>query len=139
MPRRSGIRFADKDMRQYESPQRFPATLNYCVIQYDREALRLGGKSIEASREFRLRSPGKGGARDDEGRNDAESGHQADVSAGNRAWRGRLDLRATGRPVRPRRGYAAPGWHPIRLVAAGFTGGFCAGGGQARGTGARSS
>jgi hypothetical protein len=39
MSRRSGIRFADKDMRQYENLRRFPVILDHQVIQYHREAL----------------------------------------------------------------------------------------------------
>jgi hypothetical protein len=39
MSRRSGIRFADKDMRQHKNLQRFPVILDHSVIQYDREAL----------------------------------------------------------------------------------------------------
>jgi hypothetical protein len=38
MSRRSGIRFAEKDMRQHENPGRFPVILDYWVIHYDREA-----------------------------------------------------------------------------------------------------
>jgi hypothetical protein len=39
MFRRSGIRFADKDMRQQENLRRFPVILDHAVIQYDRETL----------------------------------------------------------------------------------------------------
>jgi hypothetical protein len=39
MSRRSGIRFADKDMRQHKNLRRFPVILDDRVIQYDREAL----------------------------------------------------------------------------------------------------
>jgi hypothetical protein len=39
MARRSGIQFADKDLRQHENLRRFPVILDYSVIQYDREAL----------------------------------------------------------------------------------------------------
>jgi hypothetical protein len=39
MSRRSGIRFADKDMRQHKNLRRFPVILDHSVIQYDREAL----------------------------------------------------------------------------------------------------
>ena len=45
MSRRSGIRFADKDMRQTKNLRRFPvilvhsANLDRGVTQYDREAL----------------------------------------------------------------------------------------------------
>jgi hypothetical protein len=38
MSRRSEIRFADKDMRQYEILRRFPVIFDDWVIQYDREA-----------------------------------------------------------------------------------------------------
>jgi hypothetical protein len=38
MSGRSGFRFADKDMRQYENLPRFPAMLDHSAIQYDREA-----------------------------------------------------------------------------------------------------
>jgi hypothetical protein len=38
MFRRSGIRFADKDMRQHKNLRRFPVVLDHSVIQYDREA-----------------------------------------------------------------------------------------------------
>jgi hypothetical protein len=36
MSRRSGIRFADKDMRQHEKLQRMPCILDHSVIQYAR-------------------------------------------------------------------------------------------------------
>jgi hypothetical protein len=39
MSRRSGIRFADKDMRQHKNLPRFPFILDDWLIQYDREAL----------------------------------------------------------------------------------------------------
>jgi hypothetical protein len=39
MSRRSGIRFAGKDMRQQDNLRRFPVIVDYRVIQYDREAL----------------------------------------------------------------------------------------------------
>jgi hypothetical protein len=39
MSRRSGIRFADKDMRNTRIYRRFPVILDHSVIQYDREAL----------------------------------------------------------------------------------------------------
>jgi hypothetical protein len=39
MSRRSGIRFADKDMRQQENRRRFPVILDHRVIQYRQEAL----------------------------------------------------------------------------------------------------
>jgi hypothetical protein len=39
MSRRSGIRFADKDMRQHENLRRVPYILDHSVIQYVREAL----------------------------------------------------------------------------------------------------
>jgi hypothetical protein len=35
MSRRSGIRFADKDMRQHKNLRRFPVILDYRVIQYE--------------------------------------------------------------------------------------------------------
>jgi hypothetical protein len=48
MSRRSGIRFADKDMRQHENLRRFPVILDHRVIQiqYDREASVERGASI---------------------------------------------------------------------------------------------
>jgi hypothetical protein len=46
MSRRSGIRFADKDMRQHENLRRFPVILDHAVIQYDREASVERGASI---------------------------------------------------------------------------------------------
>jgi hypothetical protein len=39
MSRRSGIRFADKDMRQHENLPRVPFILDHGVIQYERDAL----------------------------------------------------------------------------------------------------
>jgi len=38
MSRRSGIRFADKDMRQHWNLQAFPFILDHRVIQYERES-----------------------------------------------------------------------------------------------------
>jgi hypothetical protein len=37
MSRRSGIRFVDKDMRQYWNLRRFPFILNHSVIEHERE------------------------------------------------------------------------------------------------------
>jgi hypothetical protein len=39
MSRRSGIRFADKDMRQHRNLRRYPFMLDHRVIQHEREML----------------------------------------------------------------------------------------------------
>jgi hypothetical protein len=39
MSRRSGIRFADQDMRQLEKLRRFPFISDHSVIPYERETL----------------------------------------------------------------------------------------------------
>jgi hypothetical protein len=39
MSRRSGIRFADKDMRQHKNLWRFFMILDHSVIQYHKETL----------------------------------------------------------------------------------------------------
>jgi hypothetical protein len=38
MSRRSGIRFADEDVRQHKNLRRFPVISDHLVIRYDREA-----------------------------------------------------------------------------------------------------
>src|SRR3981081_3828579 len=52
MSRRSGIRFADKDMRQHENLPRIPFILDPSVIQYERDA-RLARRSLRPSRAAR--------------------------------------------------------------------------------------
>jgi hypothetical protein len=47
MSRRSGIRFADKDMRQHKNLQRIPMILDHLVIQYHRDALYVGERETE--------------------------------------------------------------------------------------------
>src|ERR1700732_3906405 len=49
MSRRSGIRFADEDMRQYENLRRFPVISDHRVIRYDRKSAVAYGAPDKAS------------------------------------------------------------------------------------------
>jgi hypothetical protein len=59
MSRRSGIRFADKDMRQPWNLQHFPFIWDHSVIPYERETLKMDGKLVTFRTRSQVRSPSR--------------------------------------------------------------------------------